>query len=104
MNTIKLQNAKTDVQILSDQEMSEVKGGSLQWLAALITVAYATHDLAGKAGTAYGESVTCTSGGTICTPTCAPTDPPFTTNGYGQRGKKGAPWDRRGQGRGPIWS
>ena len=58
---------------LSDLEMKEVQGGSLLHMiitgtAAVVGLGYAVHDIAGKAGTAYGESVTDLSGGTTRTP------------------------------------
>ena len=61
---------QTKIELLKDAEMKAVKGGSILHLvltgtAAVVGLGYAVHDLAGKAGTAYGESVTCLSGGTI---------------------------------------
>ncbi len=72
-NRCECQNEKqTEAILLSDQEMSEVKGGNI-WavlggLASLIAVADAAGELGGYLGTKYGESVTDTSGGTISTP------------------------------------
>jgi hypothetical protein len=67
------QHDQDKARLLSDLEMIEVKGAGLlhailTGAAAVTGLAYAAHDLAGKAGTAYGESVTDTSGGTISTP------------------------------------
>ena len=95
----------TQIKLLSDQEMDELKGEGL-WIflkaageavAVAITVGKGAHDLGGYLGTKYGESVTNTSGGIITTPSKG--------GGYWQCGQSPCKCGACGQGQGgrPGW-